>query len=89
MSFDALYSLASIGPDLDLAVLATSVTPTFFVEANASKEGCSVGASHHTRLLQSLGYIGRVPEDNLLGSHSGESQVISSLRPGNVKDAVG
>ena len=89
MSFDALHSLASISPDLDLAVLATSVTPTFFVEANACEESCSVGASHNTRLLQSLGYIGWVPEDNLLGSHSGKSQVVSSLRPGNVKDAVG
>ena len=79
MSFDALYSLTSISPDLDLAVLTTSVTPAFLVEANACEESCSVSASHNTGLLQSLGYIGRVPEDNLLGRNSSKSQVVSSL----------
>ena len=79
MSFDALHGLASISPDLDLAVLTTSVTPTFLVEANACEESCSVRASHYTWLLQSLGDIGWVPEDNLLGRNSGKSQVFSSL----------
>lgn len=88
MSFDALHSLASIGPDLDLTVLTTRVAPTFLVEADASEESCSVCSSHHTGLLQSLGDIGRVPEDHLLGCHSGESQVVGSLRPGNIEDAV-
>ena len=73
MSFDALHSLASIGPDLDLTVLTTRVAPTFLVEADASKESCSVRASHHTWLLQPLGDIGRVPEDNLFGRNRGKS----------------
>ena len=67
MGFDALDSLASVGPDLDLAVLATSITPAFLVEANACEESCSVRASHNTGLLQSLGDISWVPKDNLLG----------------------
>ena len=88
MSFDALHSLASVGPDLDLAVLATGVAPAFFVEADASEECCSVRASHHTGLLQPLGDISWVPEDHLLGCHTGEPQVVGPLRPGHVEDAV-
>jgi hypothetical protein len=85
---NTLHSLASVSPDLDLSIVATSVAPTLLIEADASEKSRSVGPAHHTWLLQSLGHVRRVPENHLLGRDSGKSQIIRTLRPCHVKNTV-
>lgn len=88
MCLDALDGLAGVRPDLDLAIVATGVTPALFVESDASEQSGCIGATKNTWLLQTLCNISRVPEGDLLGRDSSESEIISALRPGDVEDAI-
>lgn len=88
MRLNALDSLARVGPDLDLSVVAARVAEAFLVEGDARECSCRVGSAHDARLLESLSHVSRVPERHLLGSHRRESKIICQLRPGDVEDSV-
>lgn len=88
MGLNALDGLASIRPDLDLAIVATGVTPALFVESDAGEQRGCIGTPENTWLLQTLGNISGMPESDLLGGDSGKSEIVGALRPGDVKNAV-
>ena len=88
MCLDALDSLTSVGPDLDLTIISASVTPALFVEADAREKGSRILTAHYTWLLQSLGDISWVPEANLFWCYRGETEIVSALRPGHIEDFV-
>ena len=88
MGLNAFDGLAGIGPDLDLAIVATRVAPSLFVKADTGEESGSVLSAHDTWLLETLGHVGGVPEANLLGGHRGEAKIICSLGPGDIEDLV-
>ena len=73
MRLNALDGLAGVRPNLDLSVLTSRVAPALLVEADTGEESGSVRSAHHTRLLEPLGHVGRVPEGDLFGCHRGKS----------------
>ena len=88
MRLNALDSLASVGPDLDLTIVTTSVAPALLIEAHTGEKTGSIGTAHDTWLLKSLGHIGWMPEDYLLWRDSRESQIVCALRPGNIQNTI-
>lgn len=88
MRLNALDGLASIGPDLDLSVLSTGVAPAFLIEGDAGEKSRRVLAAHDTWLLQTLGHICWVPEANLFRRDRGEAEIIGTLGPGDINNAI-
>jgi len=89
VSFDAFDNRASVRPNLNLAIFTTSVAPALLVKCDAREESSGIFSSQNTRLLKSLGNISRVPKNHLFGSQRRETKVFSTLRPDDVKNAVG
>jgi len=69
-------------PNLNLAIITTSVAPTLIVEFGTCKHTLSKLSSKGTHLLETFSHISWVPELNLLRALKAEPQIIRALRPG-------
>ena len=88
MSFDCLRNLAGVSPDLDLSVVSASVSPALLIETDRRKQGWLGVSAEHARLFETFCHICGVPKVHLFGRDGRKSEIVKTLGPCDVYDAL-